>query len=73
MLTVLDRTLRLSIRLVSNRHVRSALGLTGLYRTQRLSVRSFVFEHPVVGRMGSNGYVGLNWTLGSLGATGHVR
>ena len=30
-------------------------------------------ECPVVSRLVSNGYVGLNWTRGSLGATGHVR
>ena len=31
------------------------------------------YERPIIERMGSNGYVGLNWTRGSLGATGHVR
>ena len=30
-------------------------------------------ERPVISSVGSNGYFGLNWTRGGLGAKGHVQ
>ena len=78
MLTVLNLTLRLSVRSVSNRRVRSALVAywtrpdSAAQRpvicssTSGLSVRS----HESVG---CNGYLVLNWTRGGLGVTGCVR
>ena len=78
MLTILDRTLRLSVRSVSNRCVRSALEA---YWTrpdsaaQRSVICSSAFGLSVRSHesVGYNGYLILNWTRGGLGETGRVR